>query len=229
MALSWTTRGSAPHRKRWWVPVLCVTAQTVAINSCWHPQEKLLALAKETRLEAKVGAMLSGSHINETEDRAVMHTALRAAADKVRAVCVFVPRLATCTPRPSPIAAPQKILVDGHDVVPDVHAVLNRIKAFTAKVRSGEWKGVTGKTLTDVVSIGIGGSYLGPEFVFEALRCGPCCVVTASAWRTLDLRVRLCCRVSTRAPCRAQRCRGCRGPSAAVPSECRPRRRDDGA
>jgi len=64
----------------------------------------------------------------------------------------------------------KEIFVDGENVVPAVHAVLDKISDFSSRVRSGEWVGATGKRLTSVVSIGIGGSYLGPEFVFEALR-----------------------------------------------------------
>jgi glucose-6-phosphate isomerase len=90
-------------------------------------------------------AMKSGAHINATEDRAVMHIALRTPKGK-------------------------SLMVDGVDVIPAVHEVLSSIANFTARVRSGEWVGATGKTLTNVVAIGIGGSYLGPEFVYEALR-----------------------------------------------------------
>ncbi|KAK8800752.1 hypothetical protein WA158_000077 [Blastocystis sp. Blastoise] len=107
--------------------------------------EKLFALAREAKLEEKIQAMTSGKKINITENRAVLHTALRATKD-------------------------QSIIVDGEDVVPKVHETLNNIKIFSDKIRNGELKGVTGKNLTTVVSIGIGGSYLGPEFVFEALR-----------------------------------------------------------
>ncbi|CAE7404522.1 PGIC [Symbiodinium sp. KB8] len=106
---------------------------------------KLHDLARAAGLESKIAAMFSGKHLNVTEDRAVAHAALRA------------PKGTTFT-------------VDGKDVVPDVNAVLDRVEAFSDAVRSGKRTGVTGKPLTDVVSIGIGGSYLGPEFVFEALR-----------------------------------------------------------
>ena len=98
--------------------------------------------------------MASGAHINSTEDRAVMHIALRAPKSK-------------------------EIFVDGENVVPAVHAVLDKIAEFSGRVRSGAWVGATGKRLTSVVSIGIGGSYLGPEFVFEALR-------THGMWRYSD-------------------------------------------
>ena len=89
--------------------------------------------------------MGTGAHINSTEDRAVMHVALRAPRDK-------------------------QFFVDGQDVVPEVHKVLDHISAFSEQVRTKEWVGATGKPLTTVISIGIGGSYLGPEFVFEALK-----------------------------------------------------------
>ena len=105
----------------------------------------LLNLAEAAQVQQKIRAMTSGEHINTTEGRAVMHMALRA------------PKTST-------------FMVDGIDVVPAVHEVLGRINAFTDRVRSGAWKGATGKALTDVVSIGIGGSYLGVEFVAEALR-----------------------------------------------------------
>jgi glucose-6-phosphate isomerase len=89
--------------------------------------------------------MGTGAHINSTEDRAAMHLALRAPREK-------------------------QFFVDGHDVVPEVHSVLDHIQAFSEQVRTKEWVGATGKPLTTVISIGIGGSYLGPEFVFEALK-----------------------------------------------------------
>lgn len=108
-------------------------------------KEKLLSLANAADLPGKMKAMFDGDHINLTEDRAVMHVALRA-PEGVR------------------------MMVDGKDVVPDVRKVVNRINEFAGKVRSGEWLGAGGKELKNVVSIGIGGSYLGPEFVSEALR-----------------------------------------------------------
>ena len=110
--------------------------------------KKLIALAKEAKVEEKIKAMTSGVKINITENRAVLHTALRSTKDQV-------------------------INVDGENVVPEVHKVLDSIKVFSDKVRSGELRGCTGKELTTVVSIGIGGSYLGPEFVYEALRADP--------------------------------------------------------
>lgn len=105
----------------------------------------LVALGEEVGLEARRDAMFAGEKINVTEDRAVLHTALRAPADAV-------------------------IEVDGHNVVPDVHEVLDKVFAFADKVRSGAWTGVTGKRIETVVNIGIGGSDLGPVMVYEALK-----------------------------------------------------------
>jgi glucose-6-phosphate isomerase len=105
----------------------------------------LAALAEACGLPAKREAMFTGEKINATEKRAVLHTALRA------------PRTA-------------KILVDGKDVVPEVHAVLDRLADFAGRVRSGEWKGFTGKRIKNVVNVGIGGSDLGPVMAYEALR-----------------------------------------------------------
>ncbi len=106
--------------------------------------EALLRLADEVDVAGRREAMFSGEHINVTEDRAVLHTALR------------LPRDA-------------ELEVDGQDVVADVHEVLDRMYAFAEKVRSGEWVGVTGKRIETVVNIGIGGSDLGPVMVYEAL------------------------------------------------------------
>ena len=105
----------------------------------------LCSLARERGVEAQRDAMFAGDKINVTEHRAVLHTALRA-------------------PR-SPA-----LHIDGQDVGHDVHAVLARIKSFTARVRNGEWLGHTGQAITDIVNIGIGGSDLGPEMVCRALR-----------------------------------------------------------
>jgi glucose-6-phosphate isomerase len=105
----------------------------------------LLQLAEESGLRARIGAMFSGEKINITEKRAVLHTALRA------------PRAAS-------------ILVDGKNVVPEVHAVLDRMAGFCERVRNGEWKGHTGKRIRNVINIGIGGSDLGPVMAYEALR-----------------------------------------------------------
>ena len=105
----------------------------------------LVDLAKAAGLEAKRDAMFAGEHINTSEDRAVLHTALR------------LPRGAELT-------------VDGQDVVADVHSVLDAMGAFTDRLRSGEWTGATGERITTVVNIGIGGSDLGPVMVYDALR-----------------------------------------------------------
>ncbi|MGV3345935.1 glucose-6-phosphate isomerase [Enterobacteriaceae bacterium LUAb1] len=107
--------------------------------------DKLLALAHETELQSAIRSMFSGEKINRTEDRAVLHVALRNRSN-------------------SPV------MVDGKDVMPEVNAVLEKIKLFSARIISGEWKGYTGKPITDVINIGIGGSDLGPYMVTEALR-----------------------------------------------------------
>ena len=109
--------------------------------------ELLLKLAEEVKLEQAREAMFSGEHINVTEDRAVLHTALR-----------------------RPEGYSPALTVDGQDVDADVHAVLKKIYAFADRVRSGEWTGVTGKRIETVVNIGIGGSDLGPVMVYEALK-----------------------------------------------------------
>ncbi len=106
---------------------------------------KLLDLAKETDLSGAIKSMFSGEKINRTEDRAVLHVALRNRSN---------------TP----------IIVDGKDVMPEVNAVLEKMKTFSEAIISGQWKGYTGKSITDVVNIGIGGSDLGPFMVTEALR-----------------------------------------------------------
>jgi glucose-6-phosphate isomerase len=105
----------------------------------------LVDLAKAADLEAKRDAMFSGAHINTSEDRAVLHTALRLPKDA-------------------------KLVVDGQDVVADVHEVLDAMGAFTDRVRNGEWTGATGERIETVVNIGIGGSDLGPVMVYQALR-----------------------------------------------------------
>lgn len=107
--------------------------------------DKLQALAKECDVAGAIKSMFSGEKINCTEDRAVLHTALRNRSN---------------TP----------VMVDGKDVMPEVNAVLHKMKVFSERVISGEWKGYTGKAITDVVNIGIGGSDLGPYMVTEALR-----------------------------------------------------------
>jgi glucose-6-phosphate isomerase len=105
----------------------------------------LVAVAKAARVEERRAAMFAGAHINETEDRAVLHTALR-------------------------LPPESSLVVDGRDVVPDVHEVLDRMAEFALKVRLGEWTGFTGRRIRNVVNIGIGGSDLGPAMAYEALR-----------------------------------------------------------
>jgi len=105
---------------------------------------KLFALAEQTELKAAIAALFSGDKINQTEGRAVLHSALRNRSN---------------TP----------VIVDGEDVMPKVNAVLEKMKGFTARIVDGDWKGYTGKEITDVVNIGIGGSDLGPYMVTEAL------------------------------------------------------------
>src|SRR6201997_5533048 len=105
----------------------------------------LLQLAVESDLRARIDAMFSGEKINITEKRAVLHVALRAPKD-------------------------QSISVDGKNVVPEVHAVLDRMADFSNRVRNGEWKGQTGKRIRNVINIGIGGSDLGPVMAYEALK-----------------------------------------------------------
>lgn len=105
----------------------------------------LLQLARECKLDEAIKAMFAGEAINQTEDRAVLHTALRNFSGK-------------------------PVLLNGQDIMPDVHAVLDKMEAFTEQIISGSWKGYTGKAITDVVNIGIGGSDLGPVMVTEALK-----------------------------------------------------------
>ena len=105
----------------------------------------LLQLAEESGLRGRIDAMFSGEKINITENRAVLHVALRAPRDA-------------------------SIVVDGQNVVPDVHAVLDKMSAFAKRVRNGEWKGHTGKRIRNVANIGIGGSDLGPVMAYEALK-----------------------------------------------------------
>jgi glucose-6-phosphate isomerase len=115
----------------------------------------LLRLAKESGLRPRIDAMFRGDKINVTEKRAVLHTALRTPKGK-------------------------SIVVDGKDVVPKVHAVLDKMAGFSTLVRNGEWKGQTGRPIRNVVNIGIGGSDLGPVMAYEALRHYSC--------RDLDFR-----------------------------------------
>jgi glucose-6-phosphate isomerase len=105
----------------------------------------LLQLAEESRLRGRIDAMFAGEKINLTEDRAVLHVALRAPRTK-------------------------SIFVDGKDVVPGVHEVLDRMTRFAERIRSGEWSGHTGRRIRNIVNIGIGGSDLGPVMAYEALK-----------------------------------------------------------
>jgi glucose-6-phosphate isomerase len=105
----------------------------------------LLQLAEESGLRGRIDAMFSGEKINITEKRAVLHVALRAPKG-------------------------EKIVVDGEDVVPAVHAVLDKMAEFSQRIRGGEWKGHTGKRIRNVINIGIGGSDLGPVMAYEALK-----------------------------------------------------------
>src|SRR5205823_164250 len=105
----------------------------------------LVQLAEERGLRARIDAMLSGERINVTENRAVLHVALRAPRDA-------------------------SIVVDGENVVPKVHEVLDKMANFSERVRSGEWKGYTGKRIRNIINIGIGGSDLGPHMAYQALQ-----------------------------------------------------------
>ncbi|WUI03432.1 glucose-6-phosphate isomerase [Spirillospora sp. NBC_00431] len=113
-----------------------VTAETIRL---------LVALAERAGLRRRIDAMFSGEHINVSEDRAVLHTALR-------------------------LPPGEALTVDGQDVAADVHAVLDKMADFAGRVRSGEWTGFTGERISTVVNIGIGGSDLGPAMAYEALR-----------------------------------------------------------
>lgn len=105
----------------------------------------LVDLAKECKLDAAIEAMFAGERINETEDRAVLHTALRTQSD-------------------------EPIIIDGENIIPEIRAVQNQMKSFSEKVISGQWKGYSGKPIHHIVNIGIGGSDLGPVMVTEALK-----------------------------------------------------------
>jgi glucose-6-phosphate isomerase len=113
-----------------------ITEETVAL---------LAGLAQERDLSGRIEAMFSGEHINVTEDRAVLHVALR-------------------------MPKGEQLLVDGEDVVAQVHEVLDRMAAFAQRIRSGDWQGHTGRAIRNIVNIGIGGSDLGPVMAYEALR-----------------------------------------------------------
>ena len=110
-----------------------------------HTLKLLVSLADEIDLKDAISKYFGGAKINATEDRAVLHTALRCASDK-------------------------KVLIDGKNIVDQVQATLTQMQAFTDKVISGKWKGYTGKSITDIVNIGIGGSDLGPQMVVESLK-----------------------------------------------------------
>lgn len=114
-------------------------------NVTTRTMTNLVNLAEECQLSDAIEKMFTGDKINATEDRAVLHTALRNRSN---------------TP----------VIVDGEDVMPDVNEVLDKMRIFSEKVRNGEWKGYTGKAITDIVNIGIGGSDLGPVMVTEALK-----------------------------------------------------------
>src|SRR5512143_2634130 len=113
-----------------------VTARTLRL---------LLQLAEESGLRERIDAMFRGEKINVTENRAVLHVALRAPKDA-------------------------SIIVDGKNIVPQVHAVLDKMTDFCNRVRNGEWKGYTGKPIRNIINIGIGGSDLGPVMAYEALK-----------------------------------------------------------
>jgi len=113
----------------------------------------LLQLTEESGLRARIDAMFRGDKINVTEKRAVLHVALRAPKGK-------------------------SIIVDGEDVMPKVHAVLDKMTSFCNRVRSGEWKGHTGKPIRNVINVGIGGSDLGPVMAYGALRYYSQCNLT---------------------------------------------------
>ncbi|XP_062099104.1 glucose-6-phosphate isomerase, cytosolic isoform X1 [Humulus lupulus] len=117
-------------------------------NSTIATIDKLFKLADTANLKEKINQMFGGEHINSTENRSVLHVALRAPRDTV-------------------------IQSDGKNVVPDVWKVLDKIQEFSERVRSGSWVGATGLPLTDVVAVGIGGSFLGPLFVHTALQTDP--------------------------------------------------------
>ncbi|TQD90160.1 hypothetical protein C1H46_024324 [Malus baccata] len=116
----------------------CATVETL---------QKLLKLAEAASLKEKINRMFGGEHINSTENRSVLHVALRAPRDAA-------------------------IQCDGKNVVPDVWEVLDKIQKFSESIRSGSWVGATGKVLKDVIAVGIGGSFLGPLFVHTALQTG---------------------------------------------------------
>ncbi|SDC53446.1 glucose-6-phosphate isomerase [Algoriphagus faecimaris] len=126
-----------------WIEDLLVDLSKNRIND--EIREALISLAEETKLQDAIEAMFTGESINQTENRAVLHTALRNRSNR-------------------------PVLVNGSDVMPDVNAVLEKMKNFADKVYSGKWLGYTGKPIKSLVNIGIGGSDLGPVMVTEALK-----------------------------------------------------------
>ena len=132
------------------VQKLSITALDLFVDYSKHritpkTMELLVGLAETAHLEQAIKDMFNGEKINKTEDRAVLHTALRNRSNRA-------------------------IVVDGKDVMPDVNAVLDQMSVFSKKIRSGEWKGHTGKSIKNIVNIGIGGSDLGPVMAYEALK-----------------------------------------------------------
>ena len=125
------------------VPAFTWTTRRIALPT--RRSSLLVNLAEECGLHQRIEAMFQGEKINVTENRAALHIALRAPKS-------------------------EKILVDGVDVVPEVHAVLDRMAVFSEQVRSGQWRGYTGKRIRNVINIGIGGSDLGPVMAYEALK-----------------------------------------------------------
>ena len=123
--------------------------------------DQLVALAEEADLRGQIEAMFTGARINTTEDRAVLHTALR-------------------------IPAENDLSVDGQDIAADVHEVLGRMRDFASALRSGEWRGHTGRTIKKVVNIGIGGSDLGPAMATKALRAYATAGITAEFVSNVD-------------------------------------------
>ena len=107
--------------------------------------ELLVELAKEVDLKSAIESQYSGEEINVTEGRAVLHTALRSTSD-------------------------EPVLIDGKNIKPQIQSALRKIRSFSNKVISGKWKGYTGKAITDIVNIGIGGSDLGPDMIVESLQ-----------------------------------------------------------
>ena len=162
-ALSTTADGFAPDLRTWFADDAARAARytfqaadlTVDLSKNLVTEEiltSLLEVARAVDVPGRYAAMIAGEHINVTEDRAVLHTALR----RPKAAQGLVP--------------PAPLTVDGQDIDHDVHEVLDKIAAFATAVRDGAWTGVTGRRVETVVNIGIGGSDLGPVMVYEALK-----------------------------------------------------------